>query len=57
MEQQTIKEKTPNGGNYSEIYYMDDNNNIVDESVATKAVIRECTEDGELISETWMSKR
>ena len=47
------KEKTPNGGDYSEIVFFDDSNNIVDESYATKCVIRECKEDGTLICETW----
>ena len=30
---------TPNGGDYSEIFYMDDNGNYVDKKVATKAVM------------------
>ena len=37
---------TPNGGDYSEACYLD--NDMV--------VIRECTADGELICETWGSK-
>lgn len=45
--------KTPNGGDYSEIYFFDDGGNIVDETKATKCVIRECAENGDLISETW----
>ena len=43
--------KTPNGGDYSEIYYLDDNGNLVDEAEATKCIIRECKADGTLINE------
>lgn len=46
-------EKTPNGGDYSEIIFFDNQGNIVDESIATKCVIRECKDDGTLINETW----
>ena len=46
-------EKTPRGGDYSEIYYLDKDGNIVDETTATKCVIRECKQNGELICETW----
>lgn len=35
--------KTPSGGDYSEICYIDNN----------RMVIRECKEDGTLIAETW----
>ena len=45
--------ETPNGGAYSEIYYFDAEGNNVDESKATRCVIRECTESGTLIAETW----
>lgn len=51
MTHKRIDEKTPFGGDYSEIYYMDDDGNIVDESVATKCVIRECKKDGTLLNE------
>lgn len=54
METKRIEEKTPNGGDYSEIFYMDDDGNVVDEEEATKAVIRECTKDDVLIYETWL---
>lgn len=53
MKHERIDEKTPNGGDYSELYYLDDNGNIVDETEATKCVIRECAADGELIKETF----
>lgn len=48
-----IKGKTPNGGAYSEIYFFDEKGNAVDETKAVRCVIRECSEKGELISETW----
>lgn len=53
MKRERIDEKTPNGGDYSELYYLDDNGNVVDEKDATRCVIRECTNDGELIKETF----
>lgn len=48
-----VYEPTPNGGDYSEIVYLDDNNNVVDENTATKCVIRECKNDGTLVAETF----
>ena len=48
-----INEPTPNGGAYSEIHYFNDAGESVDETVATKCVIRECLNDGTLICETW----
>lgn len=48
-----IDEETPNGGAYSQIHFFDNNGNCVDESIATKCVIRECAKDGGLICETW----
>lgn len=53
MKYQKIEEKTPSGGDYSEIYYFDDDNNPIDEKQASKCVIRECKKDGELVNETW----
>ena len=50
---QRIDETTPNGGVYSEIVYMNDSGDVVDEAVATKCVIRECAADGSLICETF----
>lgn len=52
MKYQKVEEPTPNGGDYSEIYYFDDNNNIVDEEEATRCIIRECLNNGKLIQET-----
>lgn len=55
MKTERIDEPTPNGGDYSEIYYMDDDGNVVEKENAKKAVIRECKKSGELISETWLA--
>lgn len=51
-----INEKTPCGGDYSEIFYFDDNGNPIDAKEATKFVIRECDHDGNLIKETYGRK-
>ena len=48
-----VNGKTPNGGAYSEIIFFDENGTIVDESKATKCVIRECKSNGDLECETW----
>ena len=48
-----IDGKTPKGGAYAEIYFFDDHGNVVDETKATKCVIRECDKNGHLIAETW----
>lgn len=53
-----INEKTPNGGDYSEIFYLNDKNDPADETVATHFIIRECKireckNNGELVSETF----
>ncbi|MBR2260038.1 MAG: hypothetical protein IJ899_22430 [Blautia sp.] len=45
--------KTPAGGDYSEIFYLDDANNIVEPEEATHGAIRECKMDGTLVQETW----
>lgn len=37
----------------TEVYYFDDNGNKVEPEKATKGVIRELDENGNLISETW----
>lgn len=47
-------EKTPNGGDYSEIYFFDKDNNPVEEKEkAVKAIIRECKKNGDLVKETF----
>lgn len=43
---------TPAGGAYSEIWYFDSNDNVVDEKEATTFIIRECAKDGTLIKTT-----
>ena len=48
-----VDEKTPSGGDYSELVYLNDDMEPVDESVATKCVIRECMSDGTLVNETF----
>lgn len=53
-----IDEPTPNGGDYSELYWFDNEGNVVDaEEEATKGVIRECKADGTLINETWLTPK
>ena len=48
-----INEKTPNGGDYSEIFYFDKDGQMVDETKAVRCIVRECTNDGNRIKETW----
>jgi len=40
-----------NGGDYSDIFYYDDDGNSVDKSVATKAVVKEYKNDGTVTNE------
>ena len=40
----------------SEIFYLDDNNNFVDEEAATKSVIQVYDNDGNLAQEVWSTK-
>ena len=53
MKHMRVNGPTPNGGDYSEIYYFDNDGKIVDQDVATKCVIRECKSNGELLNEIW----
>lgn len=49
-----INGPTPQGGDYSEVFYFDSNDNIVsDPDIAVRGVVRECTQEGILISNTW----
>ncbi len=48
-----INEKTPNGGDYSEIFYFNDKDEPADETVATHCVVRECKKNGDLVAETF----
>lgn len=51
MKQKRVDGPTPSGGDYSEIFYFNENGEPVDEEVADKCVIRECLSNGELINE------
>ena len=53
MTQIRTNEKTPNGGDYSEIFFMNDVGELVDETIATRCAIRECKADGTLVNETF----
>ena len=44
--------RIPCGGDYSEIFYMDDHGNATDASTTTLCMIRECKADGTMIMET-----
>ena len=48
-------EKTPNGGDYSEIYYSDDEGNLVPEEKATKGEIVEFLNDGTVVGRTYFT--
>ena len=48
-----IKGKTPSGGDYAMIYYLDDEKNPVEESKATRTIIQEFTNSGELVNTTY----
>ncbi|RGU89886.1 hypothetical protein DWW31_18165 [Clostridium sp. AF15-17LB] len=52
LTKERIDGNTPSGGEYSEIYYFDDDMKAVDKSMATKIKIRECLSDGTLVNET-----
>lgn len=45
--------KTPNGGDYSEIYYSDDEGKSVPEEKATKGEIVEFLSDGTVVGRTY----
>lgn len=47
-----IDERTPNGGDYSEVFYLDEDGNPADKEIAVTAIVRECMKDGSLIMET-----
>ena len=52
MEYKRIDGKTPMGGDYSEIWYLDEQGEVVEEERATKCIVRECLEDGTVIAST-----
>jgi hypothetical protein len=49
---ETKKHKTPNGGQYSEVYYFNNEMEPVDKSKATVIMVRELDKDKNLIFET-----
>ena len=53
LDYERINEPTPSGGDYSEIYYFNDEMEPTDEAIATRCVIREFRRDGELLNEIW----
>lgn len=55
MTYEKVIRKTPSGGDYSEIYYLDDDGNPAENDVATKCMIRECKADGTLLNEIYGS--
>ena len=46
-------EKTPSGGKYSEIYFLNDTMSPVDEQVATRCVIKEYDDHDQVINTTY----
>ena len=46
-----INEPTPNGGDYSEVHYLDEKHNEVPEDEAKYCIIRELKNDGTLVNE------
>lgn len=45
--------KTPNGGDYSEMFFLDKDRKLTNEENAVMCVIRECKKNGELVAETY----
>jgi len=39
------------GGDYEELYYLDDNGNLIDSEKATNCIIRECLKDATQLNE------
>lgn len=49
-----VNEKTPNGGDYSEMYYLDKDGNLAESmETATNFRILEKTNNGDIVLETW----
>lgn len=46
---------TPNGGDYSEVYFLTNDDVLTDESRATKAEVVEYTTGGKLVHRTYMT--
>ena len=47
-----VNEKTPNGGDYSEIHYLDADMNPVEPEEAFQMIVWECKKDGTIIRTT-----
>lgn len=45
MKSEVINGEMPNGGVKSEIFYMNDDGDVVEKDIATRAVIRELDKD------------
>ena len=54
MKKRKVNEPTPAGGDYSEMIYLDDKGENVDEKFASRGIIRECKADGTVIQETFI---
>ena len=48
-----VNEKTPSGGDYSEIFYLNEKHDLVEPEKATECIIHECLADGTLIQTTY----
>lgn len=55
MNSEKIYSKTPNGADYSEIFYLDNKKESTSKEKATNVIIKECLNDGTLIKETFAS--
>ena len=53
MKEKVVKKRTPHGGDYSKIVFLDEDNNVVDESVATRCAVLEFKDDGTQVYETF----
>jgi hypothetical protein len=50
---ETNRHQTPNGGDYSVMYYQDAQGNPVDKKLASKAEIVEFKDNGEVVGRTY----
>ena len=53
MKEKIVRKKTLHGGDYSKIVFLDEDNNVVDESVATRCAVIEFKDDGTQVYETF----
>ena len=52
-----IDKKTPNGGDYSQAHYLNDDYEYVPKEEATILMIRQCMADGRLVWQTKMVRK